>query len=62
MAWTEEKFEALIQRLEKLARQQPTTYKIRVGLLAVLGYGYIFTVIAVLLAVFGAIVAAMIFG
>ncbi|MBD2093833.1 M48 family metalloprotease [Trichocoleus sp. FACHB-591] len=61
MAWTEEKFEALIQRLEKLARQQPATYRMRVGLLAVLGYVYIFAVIAGLLAVFAAIAWFMIF-
>ncbi|HEY9747489.1 MAG TPA: M48 family metalloprotease, partial [Allocoleopsis sp.] len=61
MAWTQEQFETLIQRLEKFARQQPATYKVRVGLLAVLGYGYIFAVIAGLLAVFGAIAWLMIF-
>ncbi len=61
MAWTQERFETLVQRLEKFARQQPASYKVRVGLLAVLGYIYIFAVVAGLLAIFAAIAWFMIF-
>jgi Zn-dependent protease with chaperone function len=35
------KFDRLVLRLEKMARQQTTNYQIRVALLAALGYGYI---------------------
>lgn len=45
----EEKFSALVDRLEDYAREHPTQYKIRVGLLAAAGYAYIFTVVAILL-------------
>ncbi|HKS29144.1 MAG TPA: M48 family metallopeptidase [Pyrinomonadaceae bacterium] len=47
----EEKFSALVERLEDYAQEQPTSYKVRVGLLAALGYAYIFTVVAILLLV-----------
>ena len=47
MAMRQEQFDALVQRLENFARQQPGIYKLRVGLLAVLGYAYIFLVLAV---------------
>lgn len=45
---TEEQFNALIQRLEKYARLNPAQYKFRVGLLAALGYAYIFFVVILL--------------
>lgn len=41
MALTEEQFDTLVKRLEKIARQHPDKYKFRVGLLASLGYVYI---------------------
>lgn len=47
---TKEEFDALIQQLETYAQRQPASYKLRVGLLAVLGYAYIFFVLAGLLA------------
>ncbi|HEY9725797.1 MAG TPA: peptidase, partial [Chroococcales cyanobacterium] len=47
---TREEFDALIQQLETYAQRQPTSYKLRVGLLAILGYGYIFLILAGLLA------------
>ncbi|GAC1448783.1 MAG: hypothetical protein NVS2B14_17050 [Chamaesiphon sp.] len=47
MAFTQEQFDALIGRLEDFARQQPATYKLRVRLLALLGYVYIFSIIGV---------------
>lgn len=54
----EEKFSALVDRLEDYARQHPTQYKIRVGLLAAAGYAYIFTVVAILLLI---VVAVLIY-
>ncbi|HBB32997.1 MAG TPA: hypothetical protein DC064_14650 [Cyanobacteria bacterium UBA9273] len=47
---TREEFDALIKKLEGYAQRQPAMYKIRVGFLAVMGYGYIFLVLAGLLA------------
>ncbi|MFB2922068.1 M48 family metalloprotease [Aerosakkonema funiforme] len=49
---TEEQFDALIQSLQKYARQNPTNYKFRVALLAALGYGYIFFVFVLLCGIF----------
>ena len=57
MTMTQERFDRLVQRLEGLARQQPATYKLRVGLLAVLGYAYIFLVLAGLIALLALLVA-----
>jgi len=37
MALNQEEFDTFVKRLESFARQKPGTYKIRVGLLAVLG-------------------------
>ena len=45
----QEQFDALIERLEVFAHQNATTYKLRVGLLAVLGYTYIFAILLGLL-------------
>ena len=50
MAMTWEKFEALVERLETDAREAPWAYKVRVFLLALLGYVYIFGILALLLA------------
>lgn len=58
---TREEFNALIQRLETYAHQQPTSYKLRVGLLAVLGYAYIFLVLAGLLAVLALLVLIVVY-
>lgn len=49
MAFTEEQFDALVKRLETIAQQRPGTYKLRVGLLALLGYAYIALVLVALL-------------
>jgi hypothetical protein len=43
---TEGQFETLIERLEVYARQHPTAYRVKVGLLASLGYAYVFAVMA----------------
>ncbi len=45
----QEQFDALVQQIEKYARRQPAQYRLRVGLLAALGYAYIFFVLALLL-------------
>jgi len=37
----QEQYDALVKRLEGYARENPGSYKLRVGLLAALGYGYI---------------------
>ncbi len=46
-------FEALVSRMESLARQRPLTYRRRVFGLAALGYGYLTVVVLVLLALTG---------
>ncbi|HKQ52757.1 MAG TPA: M48 family metallopeptidase [Pyrinomonadaceae bacterium] len=58
----QEEFDALVKRLEGYARAHPASYKLRVGLLAALGYGYILLVLAVLVALFVAVVSTARFG
>jgi Zn-dependent protease with chaperone function len=43
----------LIPSLEKFAAEQPESYKLRVALLAVLGYAYLFFIVLILLAIVG---------
>lgn len=38
MTMAQEKFDALVKQLEDYAQRQPANYKLRLGLLAVLGY------------------------
>ncbi len=45
----QEQFDALVQQIERYARHQPAQYRFRVGLLAALGYAYIFLVLVLLL-------------
>ena len=45
----QEKFSALVNQLELYASKDPATYKIRVGLLAALGYIYLFAIVGLLL-------------
>lgn len=52
------KLATLIPSLETLAEKNPATYRLRVGLLAALGYVYLFVVVAILLGV----VAGAIYG
>ncbi len=59
MAVTQQQFDALIARLELLARKQPALYKLRVGALAAVGYAYIFAVVALLLAILLLLVLAV---
>ncbi|MCU0536580.1 MAG: M48 family metalloprotease [Hydrococcus sp. Prado102] len=47
----QERFETLVRQLEKYSRNHQTDYRIRVGLLAILGYAYIIFVFLVLLAI-----------
>lgn len=51
----QEKTNILIDQLEDYARKHPTAYKVRVGLLAALGYVYIFAVVSLLLLLVGAV-------
>lgn len=46
----QEKFQALVKKLEKVAEQNPRGYKARVAALAVMGYGFIFLMLTVLMA------------
>ncbi|HEY9284307.1 MAG TPA: M48 family metallopeptidase, partial [Pyrinomonadaceae bacterium] len=47
---TREEYEAMVSRLEEVARRDPAKYRMRVGLLAALGYGYIIAVVGLLVA------------
>lgn len=44
MSLNQEQFDTLIHKLEVFARKQPNAYKLRVALLATLGYVYIFAI------------------
>jgi hypothetical protein len=52
---THDQIEALVPRLERFATREPQAYKMRVFLLALLGYGYLALVVAGLLVVCGAL-------
>ncbi len=56
MTMTRERFETLIQQLESYAQRQPSSYKLRVGLLAILGYAYILLIGLGLLALIGLLI------
>ena len=58
---TPQKFDALVRRLETEAQKSPERYKIRVALLACLGYAYLFFVLGCLAAMFALIGAAVYF-
>ncbi|GAP95267.1 M48 family metallopeptidase [Leptolyngbya sp. NIES-2104] len=49
MAITQEQFDQLVKKLEVFSQKSPESYRFRVALLAVLGYGYIFLILAALL-------------
>jgi Zn-dependent protease with chaperone function len=49
MAMTNEQFDEMVKRLEILAKTEPAKYRLRVALLALLGYAYIALVLVVLL-------------
>ena len=50
MAFNQDRFDRLIQKLEVFANKQPHLYKLHVAFLATLGYAYIFLVLAITLA------------
>ena len=54
---TEESFVELVQKAEKDAEQNINAYKIRLALFALVGYAVIFTVLVLLLALVGGIIA-----
>lgn len=54
-------FEALVTRLETLAREQPRGYKLRLVALALLGYGYIGAVVLLLVALLLAAALSLLF-
>ena len=56
MAITQEQFDHLIKKLEGFSQRSPQSYRFRVALLAVLGYGYIFLILAGLLVGVGLVI------
>lgn len=59
MAFNQERFDALIQKLETFANKQPHIYRLHVAFLATLGYAYIFLILGVTLALLAGIVFLM---
>jgi Zn-dependent protease with chaperone function len=59
---TDERWEELVRRQERAAREEPGAYRRRVALLAALGYGYILIALAAILAVGVAIVVFVALG
>lgn len=57
---TNDQFAALVQRLDYQARRQPGQYRFQVGLLAALGFAFIFLMLGILLALTIGLVVAMI--
>lgn len=58
---TNEKFEALVAKLDARAKQNPSAYRLRVTLLALLGNIYLAVVLAILIAIFAASIASAFF-
>jgi Zn-dependent protease with chaperone function len=61
MSMTPEQFDALVGRIEQQAAANPTTYTLKLGAFAVLGYAYVFAVLLVLVAAGGLLAAAVFF-
>jgi len=59
MAFNQERFDKLIQKLEVFAAKQPPIYRLHVAFLAVLGYAYIFSILALTVALLVGIVWMM---
>lgn len=59
---TKERFETLVQHLEEYAQRNPAGYRLRVGLLAALGYGYVFLILSLACLLIGGTVFAMQYG
>lgn len=62
MATTQEEFDSTVSRLTAEAQQNPARYKLRLLLLALAGYAYLFFVVGASLAVTGALVVIAFFG
>ena len=56
---TEEQFEALVGKLEERARTNPTAYRLRVSLLALLGNVYLAVVLLIVVALLLASIASI---
>ncbi len=59
MAITQQEFDILVEKLETFSKRHPQGYRLRVALFAVLGYAYLFLVLAGLLALIGLIILAI---
>lgn len=53
-------FEALVRKLERHAKEQPKTYQAQGGLLAALGYVYLFGIVLLLLALIGGLIGGVV--
>ncbi|CAD5944018.1 Zn-dependent protease with chaperone function-like protein [Planktothrix tepida] len=61
MAITQTQFDVLVEKLETFSKSHPQSYRLRVALFAVLGYAYIFLILAALLGLVGLVVLFIIF-
>lgn len=61
MASAQTSFSPLVEKLERFSQENPEQYRLRVALLAILGYAYIFLVLAGLMALIGALIFFMVF-
>jgi Zn-dependent protease with chaperone function len=61
MASAQTSFSPLVEKLERFSQDNPEQYRLRVALLAILGYAYIFLVLAGLMALIGALIFFMVF-
>jgi cytoskeletal protein RodZ len=61
MTIRQEEFNYLVNNIEHFSKNNPEKYRLRVTLFALLGYGYIFLILAGLLAMIGLIIAFFIF-
>lgn len=62
MSMTDDAFDILVKRLEQEAVQHPKRYKLKVLGLAVLGYGYVFLILGLLLGLTALLVYGITFG
>ncbi|BCU14006.1 M48 family metallopeptidase [Microcystis aeruginosa] len=61
MTITQKQFDTLVETLENFSKAHPRSYRLRVALFAILGYAYIFLVLAGLLTLIGLIVSFIVF-
>ena len=61
MSITQEQFDTLVKKHEDFSKSHPRSYRLRVALFAVLGYAYIFLVLAGLLALIALVVSFILF-